>query len=202
MGLAAGLSAFVGYAVINSMPSFLVRSFGMGLASVGFWLGLICGVAGGAGFFFGGYIADRLGRSGQRRALRFLTLSMLVGAVANGAVFLSTSAIWCLALFVVPMIIANFYLAPVFAFTQGLVPLRMRSVASAIILLVVNAIGLALGPLCAGMLSDLLKPMFQAESLRYSLLIVCVAILPWAAWHYHRAARSIEADLARATELD
>lgn len=202
MGVAAGLSAFVGYAVVNFMPSFLVRSFGMNLAEIGVWLGIIVGIFGGMGFFFGGYIADRMSKRGARRAFRFLAISMLLAAVLNGAVFLSESKAWCLGLFLLPTIVSNFYLAPVLAQAQGLVSLRMRSVASSLVLLVINTIGLALGPLVTGMLSDALEPAFGSESMRYSLLIVCVVILPWSAWHYHCAGRTIDADLARATEND
>jgi len=52
------------------------------------------------------------------------------------------------------------------------------------------------------LLSDALEPQYGVESMRYSLLIVCAVMLPWAAWHFSRAAVSIDADLARATEND
>jgi len=78
----------------------------------------------------------------------------------------------------------------------------MSAVASALILLIVNTIGLALGPFCTGILSDLLEPRFGVESMRYSLLIVCLTVLPWAAWHYRQAGRTIVADLDRARDND
>ena len=202
MGVAAGLSAFVGYAVISWMPSFLIRSFGLGLANIGFWLGIIVGIFGGLGFFFGGYISDRIARAGHGRAFRFIAIAMLLAAVANAVVFLSTSIAWCLTLFVLPAMVSNFYLAPVLSQAQGLVSLRMRAVASALILLVINTIGLGLGPVLTGWLSDLLVPAFGNESLRYSLLIICVLIPPWSAWHYLRAGKTIEDDLRRAADRD
>jgi MFS family permease len=202
MGVAAGLSAFVGYAVANWMPSFLNRSFDMGYASIGFWLGIIIGIFGGMGFFFGGYIADRIGKHIQRRAFLFLSIAMLMTAAANAAVFLASSIAWCLALFIVPTVVSNFYLAPVLAQAQSLVSLRMRAVASSLILLVINTIGLGLGPLITGWLSDRLAPCVGDDSLRYSLLIVSIVILPWAGWHYYCAGQTIEADLSRANESD
>jgi predicted MFS family arabinose efflux permease len=202
MGVAAGLSSFVGYSVINFVPSFMVRSFGIGLAELGFWLGIIVGIAGGAGFFVGGYIADRIGRLGQRRAFRFLATAMVLSALSYVTVFLAPTAAWCLAMLVVPTVISNFYLAPVLAQAQGLVSLRMRAVASALMLLLINTIGLALGPLVTGILSDILDGYVGVESMRYSLLIVAVVILPWSAIHYLLAGSSIEADLARASEHD
>lgn len=202
MGIAAGLTSFVGYAVINFMPSFINRSFGTGLAQIGLWLGLILGIAGGIGFLAGGYIADRIGHGSQRRAFNFLSASSLVTLVFFCFVFSAQSLGLCLLMFVVPNIIGNFYLAPVLAQAQSLVSLRMRAVASALILLEINTIGLATGPLLTGMLSDAIAPRYGVESMRYSLLIVCCVILPWASWHFFRAGRSIEADLARATEHD
>jgi predicted MFS family arabinose efflux permease len=202
MAVAAGLSSFVGYSIINFMPSFLVRSFDMGLASLGLYLGLIYGIAGGAGFFMGGYIADHIGRRGHRRALAFIALSTLISAFLYVAVFLSASAMWCLVLYVLPSFTANLYLAPVLGQTQSLVSLRMRAVASSLVLLVINVIGLAMGSPLTGLLSDLLQPDFGAESMRYSLLLVSAVLLPLAAWCYQRAGHSIEQDLLRADEHD
>jgi len=202
MTVAAGLSSFVGYAVINFMPSFMVRSFDMEVATLGMWLGPILGIAGGAGFFLGGYLADHLGQSSHRNALRFIGLTVLLTAVPYAFMFLSGSWKVCLLLFIIPACTANVYLAPVLAQAQGLVSLRMRAVASALALLVINTIGLLFGPWLTGILSTMLEPQFGDESIRYSLLIVTSLILPWAAWHYVRAGRTIDADLARAAEHD
>jgi len=202
MGVAAGLSSFVGYAVVNFFPSYVVRSFGMGLAELGFWLGIIVGIAGGAGYFGGGIIADSFGRRSRRKSFSFLAVSMLLSMLCYIAVFLAQSAGWALGMLVLPTVLGNFYLPTVLAQAQSLVSLRMRAVASAIVLLLINVIGLASGPLLTGMLSDALGPAFGDESMRYSLLIVCVVILPWAGWHYVLAGRSIDADLARAGEHD
>lgn len=202
MAVAAGLSAFVGYAVISFFPSFLDRSFDMDRATIGKWLGLILGIAGGVGFFGGGFLADHFGRSKRRNALWLIAAMMLVTGAFDVAVFLAPSAAWTLMIFIVPAATSNIYLAPVLAQTQSLVGLRMRGVASALMLLILNMIGLGLGPLAVGFVSDLLAPQFADESMRYSLLIICAVLLPWAAWHYYLAGKSIDADLARAAEKD
>ncbi len=202
MAIAAGLSAFVGYAVINFMPSFIVRSFGMDVAVLGFWLGLIYGIAGGFGFFMGGYFADHFGRENHRSALAFIGLAQAVSAILFAAVFLASSVTWCLILLVVPAVTSNFYLAPVLSQTQSLVSLRMRAVASSLVLLIINVIGLAMGPPVTGLISDVLEPGFGDESMRYSLLIVSAFLLPAAAWCYYQAGKSIDGDLQRADEHD
>ncbi len=202
MAVAAGLSSFVGYSAIGFLPSFMDRSFGVGMLEVGIWLGLILGIAGGAGFFFGGYISDRLGRSGQSRSLLFISVTVLLSALLLSLMFLAGSWQMSLLLFVLPAATMNVYLAPVLALTQSLVSLRMRATASALVLLIINIIGLAFGPWITGALSDFLKPQYGDESIRYSLLIVTAVILPWAAFHYYRAGRKIDVDLSRATEND
>jgi hypothetical protein len=103
---------------------------------------------------------------------------------------------------IVPTCLANFYLPTVLGQSQSLVSLRMRAVTSAVVLLIINIIGLACGPLLTGMLSDALVPSYGADSMRYSLLTVCLLMSPWAGWHFWRAAASIDADLARAGEHD
>ena len=202
MAVAAGLSAFTGYAVISFFPSFLVRSFDMEIVAIGKWLGWILGIAGGIGFFGGGFLADHIGRSKRRDALWLIAAMMLVTGAFDVAVFLAPSAAWTLMIFIIPAATSNIYLAPVLAQTQSLVGLRMRGVASALMLLILNMIGLGLGPLAVGYVSDLLAPRFADESMRYSLLIICAVLLPWAAWHYYLAGKSIDADLARAAEKD
>ena len=67
-------------------------------------------------------------------------------------------------------IFSGMYLGPSFAMTQGLVTLRMRAVAAAILLFVLNIIGMGLGPTLVGWLSDLLMPYSGEESIRYALL--------------------------------
>ena len=202
MTIAAGLSSYVGYSVVSFLPSFLVRSFGMSPSQVGLYLGLIVGIIGGAGFFLGGYIADHLGQRDHRRALRFIGLIVLLTAIPYAAMFLSGSWQVALLLFLIPAGTANVYLAPVLSQAQGLVSLRMRAMASAVALLIINVIGLALGPLLTGMLSDALEARFGEESMRYALLLVTSIVLPWAAWHYARAGKTIDADLERATKHD
>jgi hypothetical protein len=116
--------------------------------------------------------------------------------------FLANTSSKALLLFMVPAATMNVYLAPVLSQAQSLVALRMRATTSALVLLVINVIGLAMGPPLTGALSDMLAPHFGDESMRYSLLIVTVVILPWAVWHYYRAGKWIDGDLSRAMDND
>lgn len=200
MAIGSGLAAMGGYAVISFMPSYLVRSFGMPPAEIGVWLGLIIGIGGGIGFAGGGYVADRVGRLGRRYTFWGVSAATMFAWLFAVPMYLVDSAYTTLALFVVPSIFSNFYLATTMAQTQSLVGLRMRAVASAILLFILNIIGLGLGPLITGHMSDLLMPAFDKESMRYALLIVAAVTAPWSALHYYFAARHIESDLQRTGE--
>ena len=89
------------------------------------------------------------------------------------------------------------YLGPTFALTQGLVKVGMRALASAILLFVLNLIGLGIGPSFVGVLSDALEPRFATESIRYALVSVVVVGSAWSALHYFLAARTLREDLQR-----
>ncbi|TXS95284.1 MFS transporter [Parahaliea maris] len=188
------LSAFVGYAVLGWIPSVFIRSHGMTTGEVGTWLGLILGIPGGLGIMLGGHLADSLGATDRRWSLWIVSVAQLVAMPFYIAVFLSgdaNSALWFL---VVPVALGNFYQATTFAQTQGLVPLRMRATAAAIMLFVLNVIGLGLGPTTVGLLSDVLGPRFGDDSLRYSLTVLSLACL-WAAYHYYKAGQHLPHDL-------
>jgi MFS family permease len=98
--------------------------------------------------------------------------------------------------YVVSMLLGAFYLGPSFAMIQSLTPLHMRSLASAVMLFVLNFIALGFGPLTVGFLSDQLEPYFGVESLRWSLLITSFLGV-WAAVHYYWAGLTYEQDVAK-----
>lgn len=91
--------------------------------------------------------------------------------------------------------------APTYAVVQGLVSLRMRAMASAVLLFALNLIGLGLGPQFVGILSDVLDPRFGTEAIRYSLLVIGMG-KAWGSIHSLIAARHLRADLDRAIATD
>jgi MFS family permease len=63
------------------------------------------------------------------------------------------------------------YLGPCLAVTHSLVDAHKRALASAILFLVLNLIGLGGGPLLVGAISDYLSVDYGAESLRYAFCV-------------------------------
>ena len=195
LSFAAGLHAFVSYGASTWNAPFFTRVHNMSSTDLGAALALVAGV-GAIGTFAGGYLSDKLSdRTGDKRwyfwvpgiATALMVPFQLVAYLYDGTV--AAIASLCIVGILGPV-----YLGPSFAMTQALVSLRMRAVASAILLFVLNLIGMGLGPYLVGILSDLLNPTFGIESIRYAL---CVAVLVnlWAGVHYLVGARTMRGDL-------
>ncbi len=191
------LASFVGYGVVLWLPAFLVRSHGLKSGAVGTALALLFGVFGGVGTYMGGRLADRLAKHDLRWNVWAVSAALLLALPFSLSFYLAQSTPVAFALSLVPALLGGMYLGPSFALNQGLVALRMRSVASAILLFVTNIIGLGLGPQTVGILSDLFSSRYGNESLRYALLsLACLNV--WTAFHYFMASRTLQADLAGA----
>ena len=194
LAFGGGLTAFVGYGVVTWVPSFLIRSYGMQTGEVGTYLGLILGIPGGIGIVLGGWMADRYGSRDTRWYLWIVTVALLLGVPFSLGIYLTDSAGMALLFLCIPVLLGNFYQATTFSQTQGLVPLRMRAVAAAVLLFILNIIGLGAGPQAIGLLSDFLEPSYGQESLRYSLLTLSFVNV-WAAYHYYLAGKYLKQDL-------
>ena len=100
-----------------------------------------------------------------------------------------------LALMLIPMAACTAYVAPALALVQNLTPPRSRATAAAVLMLMFNIVGLGLGPLFAGIVSDALKPAHDVDSLRWALM----ALMPFAAAAgiaQYRMTRYLEKDFA------
>ena len=194
--MACALVAFAGYGMTNWLPSFLIRSYGMATGPIGTWLALIVGVGGGLGTFFSGYFSDRLGSKDCRWYVWISLLGFGISLPLIFAMLFVDNAVLSLIFFIIPGALQSIYLAPLIAVTHSLVESRMRAQASAVVFLILNLIGLGLGPLLIGILSDILAPSFGTNSLRYSMMILISTALGWGLIHFMLAARTIKKDMS------
>jgi predicted MFS family arabinose efflux permease len=188
--LGATVFSIAGYSVIGWLPALLIRSGGLGPGAVGSILALVLGVVGSAGTLLGGALADRLGKASPAWRLKLVAVVLLLMAPAWAATFLASTPATMVALLVLPGAFLGFYLGPTFAMIQSIVEPGMRATAAALLLFFINVVGLGLGPLVVGALSDALSSVAGPDSLRFALLAVpplCV----WAAYHYYVASRTI-----------
>ena len=178
--IGVGFTGIAGYGLGVWSPSFLVRVHDMTLVDAGLYLGLIGVFGGGLGTISSGLLADKLARKDRRWQLWlpavgiFLALPtqlafllwpaehrLLVGDIdlPFALVFMGLSAVF-----------ASFWIAPSYAAVQNLVPQCWRTQASALMLLAINLLGMGLGPLLVGVLSDNFSQ-FGDDSVRYGLSI-------------------------------
>lgn len=200
--IAAGatLVSFVGYGAVYWLPAFLERSHGMDSLEIGVWLASIIGIAGGIGTFGAGVLADKLGQRDIRWYMWVVAIAGVIAFPFGFSVYLAEDPTWTLALFILPATAGALYLGPSLAMTQGLARLKMRAAASAVLLFILNIIGLGLGPWAVGFVSDLLEPTYGVESLRYALLIMTPLGL-WGSLHFFLAAKTLGDGLERAKAL-
>ena len=96
--------------------------------------------------------------------------------------YLSADPFWAIIWFIGPAALGGVYIGTNFAILQSLAPVEMRSVMAAINLFILNIVGLGLGPVGVGFISDLAAPEFGIESIRYGLLATLV-VMAWGAIH-------------------
>jgi hypothetical protein len=208
LALAAALHAFVGYGVNGFHPSFLIRSHGYSVAEVGVILSTVSAVSGVGGTWFGGWLSDRF--TNLRRDVRWQLWVPGIATLINVPVALMAYT-WpdrnlVVALLFVSLVFGVMYLGPTFATLQRLVSARERALGAALLLLVINLVGLGLGPWLVGALSDVLNNFYlaagdaavsaKAQGLRVALAVmVCINL--WSFVHYMIAARTLERDSVR-----
>jgi len=194
LALGGALTSFVGYGLGQWLPAYFIRIHGMGIAETATYFGLVVGVASAIGTLLGGAIADRLAARDRRIYAWLPAAGVLLAFPFYVAAMLSDNPYVAIAILVVPSLLNSLWLGPAFGTVQNLAPMRMRALASAILLFILNIIGLGLGPFLVGVLSDLLSGTFPGDSLRYAILIATGAYF-WAGAHFLIAARTIRRDL-------
>jgi MFS family permease len=113
--------------------------------------------------------------------------------------FLASAPLLSLGMGFLTVICSTLFMAPLNAATQSLVPSNMRGFTSACVLVVTNIIGLGLGPLAVGALSDqLIQIGFADLSLRYALS-ASLGVSFLAGCSYMVAARFLTSEWPRAS---
>lgn len=167
--IAASLTAFLSYGKGLWTISFFIRSHGLSTSAAGLSLAVVLGLAGLFGTWAGGYVADRF--SAARPGLRLMLpgIGMLLAAPILFASYSASDWRVALALLVVPTMLNAAYYGPAYAAVQGLVRAPLRALGASMVVFGQNFIGLGLGPLAFGILSDYLQPVAGSESVRWVL---------------------------------
>jgi MFS transporter, Spinster family, sphingosine-1-phosphate transporter len=192
---------FFGYGLLQWTPSFFIRSYGLHTGEIGTWFAGVYGLGGCLGVYVGGELATRYAAGRERLQLNACALAFISFGALHACAYLATDRYLAFALLALGAIGGNMVQGPLLATIQTLVPPQMRAMSVALTYLFANLIGMGLGPLATGVLSDALRPSFGQESLRYALLILCPGYF-WAAWHLWRAGQTVLRDLKAAQVQD
>lgn len=193
LAVAAAINAMIGYGHIAFYGSFYLRNHpeglteisalltdmtGLALGPIGFIgtaLGLLIGIFGAIGTWFGGWLTDRFAvRDARAYALipagaALFALPPFILAMTTGSAALSLAAL------ALPVLLNSIWYGPVFASVQSLVQPRTRATAAAVLLFIINLVGLGLGPVLVGGLSDLFGAAYGvAEGVRWSIIVSAV----------------------------
>jgi MFS family permease len=196
LSLGAASASVMGYGVYFWMPSFLARSYHLSLTQVSVYFSAIVFVSGIAGIWLGGALADRLGAARRAAYAIVPAVAFVLSVPLYAAGLLAPVSLSSLPIFVLPMALALAWLAPTASAIQHLVPAGMRALASALLLFIINLIGLGAGSYAIGALSDHFATARGTESLRYAML-TCSGFYLLAAALYALAARRLARDWHR-----
>jgi len=152
--VASGAANFITYGTSNFATLFLMREKGMHLGEVAIWYALVVGIFMGSGIFVSGRLIDRFGAR-AKSAYAVIPAVSLVLALPFFLGFVWAPH-WQLALVFLcaPMFLNSFFLSATVTFVQSEVHPDQRVISGALLLLMMNFIGLGLGPTYVGMASD------------------------------------------------
>jgi len=177
--LTGGAAAIAGYAIGTWSPSFLIRSHGLNLQEAGFLVGVVGGTGSTIGTLVCGMLTDRMARRdvgwqigvpllGTLISIPFALAYFLwpqgtafhIGSIAVPQAFLFYSAFGFFGVW---------WATPCLSAITHLFPATRLAQATAIFVMSMTLLGVGVGPLFVGMLSDFFVPTLGSESLRYAL---------------------------------
>jgi len=182
VSIATGVTQIITYGVLNFTTLFLMREKGMTLSEVALYYALLVGIAVSGGMYTSGRLIDRYAAR-TKRAYAYVPGIGLALAVPFFLGFVWAPR-WPLALtlLAVPTFLNYFYLSPSVALVQEQVQPNQRVLCGALLLLVMNLMGLGIGPTLLGAVSDYLRPEHPVHSLQlafywltpfYVLAVLC-----------------------------
>lgn len=182
--IASSVNAFLGYGKGVWQIIFFMRSHGLSAGEVGLAIGLTTGLCGIIGSTIGGRMADWLGTRNPAHYFIMPAVGFLVAIPFSLAAYTASDWRVAIALMIIPAICGTLNYGPGMSVTQGIFRPQTRATATAVKLFFQTLVGLGLGPLLFGFISDVLKPVAGPESVRWvlmgsTLLGVIPAVMLW-----------------------
>jgi MFS family permease len=185
--LGSGATQFLTYGLGNFATLFLMREKGMTLRQVALYYALVVAIGMSGGMLVSGRLIDRLTRRSKAAYATVPAASLLLAIPFYVGFVWAPSWHLALILLLAPMFLNYFYLSSSIALVHEEVRPDQRVVSGALLLLVMNFIGLGLGPTYVGAASDYFHASHPAHSLQIALYtltpfyVVAIAIFLWLA---------------------
>ena len=177
--LTGAAAAIAGYAIGTWSPSYLIRSHGLSIKEAGVLVGVVGGSCSAIGTLTCGWVTDRMARRDCGWQLGVPLLGTLLSIPFGLAYFLWPAGAAFTAfgigvpvafLFYIPFgFFGTWWATPCLGAISHLFPARRLAQATALFVMGMSLLGVGLGPLVTGMLSDYFTPIAGSEALRYSL---------------------------------
>ncbi|WP_439861867.1 spinster family MFS transporter [Pseudomonas sp. MBLB4136] len=177
--LTGSVGAVAGYAIGTWSPSFLMRSHGSSIQEAGFLVGVVGGVGSTVGTLVCGIVTDRMARRDAGWQMGVPLLGTLISIPFGLAYFLwpqgtafhigSIAVPEAFIFYSVFGFFGTWWATPCLSAITHLFPATRTAQATAIYLMGLTMLGVGLGPLVVGMLSDFFAPNLGSEALRYAL---------------------------------
>ncbi|WP_133162184.1 spinster family MFS transporter [Hyphococcus luteus] len=175
------LSALVFFAFGQAqwIPAYFERSFGATRADLGLTLALTQGIGMIIGVVAGGLFSDWLMIRNPKLRNYFIAATLVAAAPLAVSVFLVSTMKMASIFIALATLLTALPSGALWASIQDAAPDRFRATGSAFAMMVASMLGLGLGPLLIGVLSDLLAHEHGIHSLRFALLysVTCTGIL-------------------------
>lgn len=175
--LAQAMGTFTLGALAAWGPSFLNRYFAYDIASSGTIFGGLIIIAGAFGTLLGGFIGDRWQKKTQNGYFYTTTLSYLIAFPFGLLAFLMTSKILFFTFLVISIMFVFMQNGPLNASVVNLTNLKERSMAFALNVFIIHALGDALSPYLVGFISD-------TSNLKFAVIASLFFVLPASLFAY------------------
>ncbi len=175
--LGSGATQFITYGLGNFATLFLMREKGMELSDVAVWYALVVLIGMGGGIFVSGWAIDKFTRRSKKAYALIPALTLTLAIPFYLAFVWAPTWPMALAFLIGPTFLNYFYLSSSVALVQEEVKPNQRVMSGALLLLVMNFIGLGLGPTYVGAASDYFRAEFPTNSLQMALYTLTPAYL-------------------------
>ena len=216
LAIGVSVSTMISAGIATFMAPFLLRGpFELTLKGVAIITAVLAGVAAILGTLLGGRLGDRFGRRDARYYLAIPAAAYVLAAAFQVTALMQSDLFALVILLALGQLCCVMYLGPTFGVLHNMVEPRMRATAVAVVFVLTSLIGLGLGPVLVGWLSDVAAArVVDAETyaacaagstaatcrdasftgVKFAIAAASLLYL-WPAIHYYAASRSVSLDL-------